>query len=184
MRRIGLAVVVAVGVILAPVIAETQPAGKAPRIGYLVLPPLSETPSPERAAFVAGLRELGWIEGKTIAIVYRSAQSNVELLDDLTEKLVRMKIDVIVVAKSRILLRPTTRATRTIPIVAAGIGDPIGERFITNLTRPGGNVTGTSNMIPELGSKRLELLKEVVPQITRLAVLWNPSASTDLELQA
>jgi len=184
MQRIGLAVVVAVGVILAPVIAETQPAGKAPRIGYLVLPPLAEKPSPERAAFVAGLRELGWIEGKTITIEYRSAQSNPELLDDLAEELVRMKVDVIVSAGSRIPLRAATRATGTIPIVAAGIGDPIGERFITSLARPGGNVTGTSNMIPELGSKRLELLKETVPRVTRLAVLWNPGVSTDLELQA
>jgi len=184
MRRIGLAVVLALGVILAPVIAETQPAGKVPRIGYLVLPPLSETPSPERAAFVAGLRELGWIEGKTITIVYRSAQSNPELLDDLAEELVRMKVDVIFSAGSRILLRAATRATGTIPIVTAGIGDPIGERFTTSLARPGGNVTGTSSMIPELGSKRLEVLKETVPRVTRLAVLWNPGASTDLELQA
>ena len=184
MRRIGLAVVLALVVILAPVIAETQPAGKVPRIGYLVLPPLSETPSPERAAFVAGLRELGWIEGKTITIVYRSAQSNPELLDDLAEELVRMKVDVIFTAGSRILLRAATRATGTIPIVTAGIGDPIGERFTTSLARPGGNVTGTSSMIPELGSKRLEVLKETVPRVTQLAVLWNPGASTDLELQA
>jgi len=95
-----------------------------------------------------------------------------------------MKVDVIVVAGSRIPLRAATRATGTIPIVAAGIGDPIGERFTTSLARPGGNVTGTSAMIPELGSKRLELLKETVPRVTRLAVLWNPGASTDLELQA
>jgi len=137
MRRIGLAVVLALGVILAPVIAETQPAGKVPRIGYLVLAPLAERPSPERAAFVAGLRELGRIEGKTIAIVYRSAQSNPELLDDLAEDLVRMKVDVIVTAGSNALLRAAARATSTIPIVMPGSADPVAEGLVASLARPG-----------------------------------------------
>jgi len=98
MRLIGLAVVLTVSLILAPFATEAQQPAKIPRLGYLVLAPLSETPSPERAAFLAGLRELGWIEGKTITIEYRSANWNVELLDDLAEELVRMKVDIIVAA--------------------------------------------------------------------------------------
>src|SRR2546425_4781484 len=98
MRLIGLAVVLAVSLILAPLAGEAQQPTKIRQVGYLVLAPLSETPSPERAAFLAGLRELGWIEGKTIAIEYRSAKWNVELLNDLAEELVRMKVDIIVAA--------------------------------------------------------------------------------------
>jgi len=97
MRRIGLAVAFSVSVALAPP-AEAQQPAKIPRLGYLVVAPLSDTPSPERAAFLTGLRELGWIEGKTIAIEYRSAKWNVELLNDLAEELVRMKVDIIVAA--------------------------------------------------------------------------------------
>src|SRR6266850_7199605 len=93
MRLIGLAVVLAVSLIPAPLAVEAQ--AKIPRLGYLVLAPLSDRPSPERAAFLAGLRELGWIEGKTIAIEYRSAKWNIEFLEDLANELVRMKVDVI-----------------------------------------------------------------------------------------
>jgi len=136
--------------ILAPTLAAAQQTGKVPRIGYLVLAPLSDTPSPERAAFLAGLRDLGWIEGKTITIEYRSANWNAALLDDLGEELVRTKVDIIVGAGGGPAIRAAKRATSTIPIV---------------------NVTGMSSMITELGSKRLELLKETVPRVARLAVL-------------
>src|SRR5207249_9175330 len=131
---------------LAPTAAEVQQAGKIPRLGYLVLSPLSETPSPERAAFLAGLRELGWIEGKTIAIEYRSANWNVELLDDLAEELVRMKVDIIVAAGAGAPLRAAQRATKTIPIVMVSSADPVAERIVASLARPGGNVTGMSRM--------------------------------------
>jgi ABC transporter substrate binding protein len=134
-------------------------------IGYLVLAPLSETPSPERTAFLAGLRELGWIEGKTIAVEYRSAKLNVELLDYLAEELVRTKVDIIVAAGPDPLIKAAKQATSTIPIVMTGGSDPVAERFVASLARPGGNVTGVSLMTPELGSKRLELLKEVVPRV-------------------
>src|SRR5262252_8750466 len=97
MRRIGLAVVLSLGLAFSPHVAESQ-AAKIPRIGYLVLAPLSDVPSPERAAFLAGLRELGWVEGRTIAVEYRSANWNTELLDDLAEELVRMKVDLILAA--------------------------------------------------------------------------------------
>jgi putative ABC transport system substrate-binding protein len=151
-------------------------------IGSLVLASLSETPSPERTAFLAGLRELGWIEGKTIAVEYRSAKLNVELLDYLAEELVRTKVDIIVAAGPDPLIKAAKQATSTIPIVMTGGSDPVAERFVASLARPGGNVTGVSLMTPELGSKRLELLKEVVPRVTRLAVLWSPATQRELEV--
>src|SRR3989449_5270492 len=141
-----LAVILTIGLALAAP-AEAQQPAKIPRLGYLVLAPLSETPSPERAAFLAGLRELGWIEGKTIAIEYRSAKWNVELLDDLAEELVRMKVDIIVAAGAGAVLRAAKQATRTIPIVMTGSADPVAEGLVASMARPGGNVTGSSLMI-------------------------------------
>jgi len=118
MRLIGL-VVLALGVFAAPLAADAQQQAMIPQLGYLVLAPLSESPSPERAAFLAGLRELGWIDGKTIAIEYRSAKWNVELLDDLAEELVRRKVDIIVAAGAGPLIRAAKQATSTIPVVMA-----------------------------------------------------------------
>src|SRR3989442_3016792 len=115
MRLIGL-VVLALGVFAAPLAADAQQQAMIPQLGYLVLAPLSESPSPERAAFLAGLRELGWIDGKTIAIEYRSAKWNVELLDDLAEELVRMKVDIIVAAVAPPRVRGAQPATRHSPV--------------------------------------------------------------------
>ena len=176
MRVIGLAVVFILRLAFASA-AETQQPAKIPRLGYLVVAPLSETPSPERAAFLAGLRELGWIEGKTITIEYRSAKWNIE---DLAEELVRMEVDIIVAAGSGAPLSAARRATSKIPIVMTLASDPVGAGLVKSLTRPGGNVTGGSSMTPELGSKRLELLKEVVPRVAHLAVLWTPAATFEL----
>ena len=173
MRLIGLAVAFSVSVALAPP-AEAQPPAKIPRLGYLVVAPLSDTPSRERAAFLTGLRELGWIEGKTIAIEYRSAKWNLELLDDLAEELVRLKVDIILAAGGGAPLIAAKRATSTIPIVMTGSADPVAQQLVASLGRPGGNVTGMATMLPELGSKRLELLKEAVPRVARVAVLWTP----------
>jgi len=170
------------GGILGPTLAAAQQAGKVPRIGYLVVAPLTETASPERAAFLSGLRDLGWIDGKTIAIEYRSANSNVELLDDLADELVRMKVDIIFIAGGTAPLRAARRATTTIPIVMTGSPDPVAERVVASLARPGGNVTGGAALITDLAPKRLELLKEVVSRVARVAVLWSPA--THLELQA
>src|SRR5262244_4129662 len=183
MRRIGLAVVLTLSLALAPFGTEGQQTGKIPRLRYLVLAPLSETPSPERAAFLAGLQELGWIEGKTITIEYRSANWSVELLDDLADELVRMKVDIILAAGGGPAVGAAKRATSTIPIVTTGSDDPVAEGLVASIARPGGNVTGMSRMVPELGSKRLELLKETVPRVARVAVLLNPVISK-LELGA
>jgi putative ABC transport system substrate-binding protein len=110
MRRIGLAVALVLGV-LAPLSAEGQRSDKVPRIGYLVLSPLADPPSAERAAFLDGLRELGWVDGKTIAIVYRSAKWNPELFDDLAEELAHMKVDVIVTAGGGAAPKAARKAT-------------------------------------------------------------------------
>jgi putative ABC transport system substrate-binding protein len=184
MARRALGVIVA-GLLAASSQAAAQPPTKIPRIGYLVLSPLTETPSPERAAFVAGLRELGWIEGKTVVIEYRSAKSNPELLEDLAEELVRAKVDVIVTAGGAAAPRAVRQATSTIPVVMAASGDPVAVGLVGSLARPGGNVTGVSLMAPELGPKRLELLKEVAPRVSRLAAVWNPTfRDAEIELRA
>jgi putative tryptophan/tyrosine transport system substrate-binding protein len=174
MRLAGLVLFAAV-FLLVPRPGEAQTSAPIPRLGYMVLAPLTEPPSPERAAFVDGLRELGWVDGKTIAIVYRSAKWNPELFDDLAEELVRMKVDVIVTAGGVAAPRAAQKASRTIPVVMAAISDPLVPDLVASLARPGGNVTGVSLMAPELGPKRLELLAEAAPRASRLAVLWNPT---------
>jgi putative ABC transport system substrate-binding protein len=168
----------------APLAAGAQ-AGKVARIGYMVLSPLTDPPSPERAAFLAGLRALGYIEGKSIIIEYRSAKWNPELFHDLAEDLVRLNVDVIVTTGGRDAAAAAKKATATIPIVMAA-GDPVGAGLAASLSRPGGNVTGLSILAPELGGKRLQLLKEAAPGIGRVAVLWSPSTSHSgaLEWQA
>ena len=168
-------VLLATALLPEPRVVQAQASAPIPRLGYLVLAPLSEPPSPERAAFLDGLRELGWVDGKTISIVYRSAKWNPELFEDLAEDLVRMKVDVIVTAGGVAGPRAAKKASRTIPIVMAAISDPLVPDLVASLARPGGNVTGVSLMAPELGPKRLELLAEAAPKVSRLAVLWNPT---------
>lgn len=178
-----IAFILALAVLAAPLTSEAQPPRKVPRIGYLILTPLAEKPSPERAAFLEGLRELGYVEGKSIAIEYRSAGWNAELLPDLAEELVRLKVDVIVTGGGEGAPAAAREATKSIPIVVAASADPVASGLAASLARPGGNITGTSLMAPELGSKRLELLKETVPRISRVAVLWNPVGVGKLEWQ-
>jgi len=164
-------------------IAGTPQRGKIPRIGYLVLPALDDPPSEERQAFLQGLRELGYVEGKTIIIEYRSAAWNRELLPDLAAELVGLKVDLIVAAG--LTIQAAKDATKTIPIVMPATPDPAGAGFVGSLARPGGNVTGLSLMAPDLGGKRLELLKEAVRKVSRLAVLWNSaSRSSETEWKA
>ena len=176
-------VVLSLSLLAAPVTAGAQPPRKVPRIGYLVLAPLLEKPSPERAAFLEALSELGYVEGKTVSIEYRSAAWNAELLPDLAEELVRLNVDVIVTGGGGATPEAARQATKAIPIVVAASADPVGLGLVASLARPGGNITGTSLMAPELGSKRLELLKETVPRISRVAVLWHPRGAGRLEWQ-
>src|SRR5215467_268442 len=154
-------------------IAEGQQAKKIPRIGYLTtgsLPSASE--NVER--FRQGLRELGYVEGKTITIEYRYAGDKLDPLPDLAAELIQLKVDVIVVLSTPAAMA-AKGATTTIPIVIAGFSDPIATGLVASLAKPGGNITGVTIMNDELAGKRLELLKETSPKASRLAVLWNPT---------
>ena len=155
--------------LLGTVPAEAQqPGAKVPRIGFLG----ATSPSTNAArieAFRQGLRELGYVEGKNIVIEYRWAEGKTERLPDLAAELVRLKVDIIVTAGAAVT-RPAKEATSTIPIVMSFDNDPVGSGFVASLARPGGNITGLSALFPELSGKRLELLKEVVPVLSRMAV--------------
>jgi putative ABC transport system substrate-binding protein len=155
--------------------AEGQQAKKVTRIGYLSIgDPATESTRSE--AIQLALRELGYIEGQNIAIEYRYGEGKQDRLPELAAELVRLKVDIIVVAGGRPVIRPAMNATKTIPIVMMGQGlDPVKEGFVESLARPGGNVTGFTNLNRELGGKRLELLKEAVPKVARVAVVYDPS---------
>ena len=172
MKKAGvLSILFVVALLVVAVIAEAQQPKKVPRIGYLSNnDPATESTRSE--AFRAGLRELGYIEGKNIASEYRYTEGNVDRLPDLAAELVRLKVNVIVVGGNS-PIRAVKNATKTIPIVMTGLGpDPIEAGFIESLARPGGNVTGLTNLNRELGGKRLDLFKEAVPKVTRVAVLY------------
>ena len=155
--------------------AQAQQPKKVPRIGYLSsCDPASESTRAE--AIRLALRELGYIEGQNIAIEYRYAEGKRDRLPELAAELVRLKVDIIVVAGGDQLVRAAKNATKTIPIVMAGAGlDPVEAGLVESLARPGGNVTGITNLSRELGGKRLELLKEAVPKLARVAVLYDPA---------
>jgi putative ABC transport system substrate-binding protein len=126
-------------------------------------------------AFVAGLRELGYVEGQNISIERKFSDSNTDELRELAAELVKSQVDVIVTLSTTAAL-PARRATNTIPIVAIGMADPVADELVASLAQPGGNVTGTSFLGPQLVTKRLQLLGEIVPQHSRVAVLWHPNA--------
>jgi putative ABC transport system substrate-binding protein len=160
-------------VLLAAVIAEAQQARKIPRIGHLsILDPATDSWS---QGIRQALRERGYIDGENIAIDYRYSGGNQGRLRELAAELVRLKVDIIVIAGGDALVRAVMNETKTIPIVMMGGGtDPVRAGRVDSLARPGGNVTGLTLLARELGGKRLELLKEAVPKLTRLAVLYDP----------
>ena len=160
--------------LLAPLAAEAQPAGKVPRIGFLGTRSPSDT-APYLDAFRQGLRERGWVEGQNIVIEYRFAEGRFDRLPDLAAELVRLKVDIIVAAPTP-AAAAAKNATATIPIVGISLGDPVGLGLIASLARPGGNVTGLSYSVGmETFGKQLELLKEIVPKVRRVAILSNPA---------
>src|SRR5215831_1448113 len=168
MRRIGLAVVLVLGLVLGSLAAEAQQA-RVPRIGYLG----NSSPALEidlLDAFRSGLREVGYIEGQNIIIEYRWADGKYERFPDLVSDLVQIKVDAIVTAGTPGALA-AKQATKTIPIVMTVAGDAVGTGLVASLARPGGNVTGSTTIVQELEGKRLELLKEIVPRLSRLAIL-------------
>src|SRR5215471_975200 len=154
-----------------PLAARAQQSAKLPTIGYLG----SGTPATQSqwvAAFVQRMRELGLIEGRTIAVEYRWTEGRTERAAEIAAEFVQRKVDVIVTSGTGMVLA-AKQATSVIPIVFAATGDPVGTGLVTSLARPGGNVTGLSNQVPDLVGKRLELLREVVPSLGRVALLAN-----------
>jgi putative tryptophan/tyrosine transport system substrate-binding protein len=162
--------------------ASAQQPTKIPRIGYLTADSRSAHADVRADAFREGLRELGYVEGKNIVIEWRQAEGKLDRLPPLAAELVRLKVDVIVTGGPT-ATRPVKAATTTIPIVMTQDSDPVGNGFIASLARPGGNITGLSNLAQEISGKRLELLKEIVPKLSRVAVLGmstNPGNSQSL----
>jgi putative ABC transport system substrate-binding protein len=160
------------GTLALPLAARAQQAGKVPRIGFLFFG--SPGPSRELDAFRQGLRELGYTEGQNIAIEVRFASGRVERLPELATELARLNPDLLVTPGTPASLA-AKQATSTIPIVFAGVADAVGAGLVANFARPGGNITGLTGISAELGGKRLELLKQVAPKASRVAVLYNPA---------
>ena len=169
MRKILALFVLALAILVCSQLADAQSPSRIPRIG--ILWPASAS-SPRVQALLNGLRELGYVRGKNIIIEYRYADKRFDRLPGLADELVSLQVDVLV-APSTLAALPAKKATQTIPIVFCS-GDPIGTGLVTNLSRPEGNLTGLTFFSPDLIGKRLEFLKEVVPSLKRVAVLWNP----------
>jgi putative ABC transport system substrate-binding protein len=156
---------------------------RVPRIGYLTLTPLGDKASSERLAFLEGLRELGYVDGKTVEIVYRSGEMNPDILEFAAQALVDAKVDVIA-ASGTVPALAAKKLTRTIPIVMIFSSEPVLAGLVADLARPAGNVTGVATIQTELDPKRLAMLKEISPSITRVAVLWtrfHPSHGAELQ---
>ena len=154
--------------------AEAQQPAKIPRIGYVSGTGDSSNPGPYVAALRQGLRDLGYIDGKNIVIEYRGAEGKLERIPGIVAELVQLKVDVLVVLIPQ-AIRAAKQATKTIPIVMVTQEDPVAAGLIDSLARPGGNITGLATLQRDLSGKRLELLAEVVPGISRVGVLWNPN---------
>jgi putative tryptophan/tyrosine transport system substrate-binding protein len=169
---------VAIFLVGAVAIAEAQQPKKIPRLGYLTLGS-SSPPSALQEAFRDGLRQLGYIEGQNIHIEYRYAAGKVERLDELAADLVGLKVDVIVASNTQ-SIDATRRATKTIPIVFPVTFDPVASGFVASLARPGGNITGLTTLNQEVAGKRVELLKETMPKISRVAVFRDSTNSGSL----
>jgi putative tryptophan/tyrosine transport system substrate-binding protein len=150
---------------------DAQQPGKVPRIGFLLAS--SPGPDPRIEGFRQGLRELGYVEGKNIAIEWRYAEGIENLVPKLAAELVQLNVEIIVTDGTNVT-RAARNATKTIPIVMASDADPVGNGFVASLARPGGNITGLVNLLTGLSGKRLELLKETIPGISRVGIVWNP----------
>jgi putative ABC transport system substrate-binding protein len=174
--------VIVAGALLSPLAAKAQQAGKVSRIGYLSAP-TRESVEGVLQAFLQALRNLGWIEGRNVVIEYRWAEGHLERLPGLAEDLVRRKVDVIVAPAASAALA-ARRATRAIPIVMIFPNDPVGDGLVASLRQPGGNVTGTTNIpISDMLGKRLQILREAVPNAMRVAIVYDPTDQTSLPPQ-
>jgi len=164
-----IATILAAIVLGAPLPSEAQKASRVPRIGYIRA---EAPPAADIEAFRLGLREHGYVEGKNILVEYRWADGNEQRLPAIVAELIRLQVDLIVTAAPA-ATRAAKQATTNVPIVMVLVADPVAFGFISSLPRPGGNVTGFAFLLPELSGKRLEILKDAVPGLSRVAVLWN-----------
>ncbi len=171
MRRRDLIKVIAQLAVAWPLAVSATNASGIPRVGYLCF----RSPSPADAAFFDSLRGLGWIEGKNVEIERRYASGSTDLLNQFATELVRLKVDMIVACASQSALT-AKNVTSTIPVVFASAGDPVGQKLVASLAHPGGNMTGTSfDADPQITTKQIQLLVRTVPNVARVAVLWNPT---------
>ncbi len=171
---VGFILTVALGILPAPLATPAQQGGKMPRIGFLG----NSTAALEAnlvGPFRDGLRELGYDEGRNVLIEYRWADGKYERFPALIAELIALKVDVIVTAGTPATLA-VKKATTAVPLVMVAVGDPVGTGIVASLNRPGGNITGLTSISPELDGKRLELLREVIPKLSHIAVLWNAAS--------
>lgn len=173
--RLPFIVTITLIILAAAFTADAQEPPKIYRIGLQVVSP-RDLNATRIETFREGLRELGYVEGKNVMIEYRYAEGKLDLLPSLAAELVQQQVDVIVTVGTPGVLA-AKNATGTIPIVFVSVSDPVANGVVASLARPGGNVTGLSILAPELSRKRLELLKEAFPKVTRVVVLWNPTSS-------
>jgi putative ABC transport system substrate-binding protein len=173
-RAIGGIVTLLLRLFTAPLPSQAQPAAHVPRLGLLIPSTVSAVAS-RLEAFRHGLRDLGYVEGRTITLEYRFADGQADRLPALVAELVQLPVDVLVVDGTT-ALRAAQHATTTLPIVMAVSGDPVGASLVASLAQPGGNITGLSSRAPDVSGKRLELLKEAVPTLSRVAALWHRDA--------
>lgn len=172
MPRRAFTAIIAAGLLARPLAVGAQPARSVPRVGLLLLFGTPGQPNSLVDAFRGGLRDLGYVEGQTVLIDYRWAEGQEQRLTDHAADLVRLKVAVIVTPGTPATMAARA-ATRTIPVVMTNVGDPVGSGIVASLARPGGNVTGLSLLDAELDGKRIELLKEAAPHLSRLAILWS-----------
>jgi len=175
-RRVFLGTV-AGGLLAAPLAAEAPPGGKVYRVGYIGPTPVAtliSDPTQYFDSFRREMRQRGYVEGQDLVLELRSVEERPDRASQVVGELVRLNPDVIV-AVSAPVIQAARQVTRTIPIVMVGVGDPVAIGFVASLSRPGGNITGLSQLSSELSAKRLDLLKEVVPGVSRVAILWNPT---------
>ena len=168
-------ILVAAMLLAVAVIAEAQQPKKIPLIGYVSGSGDPKTPGPQVEGFRQGLRDLGYIEGNNILVEYRYVEQGLDRVPGLVAELVKLKVDILVTTFT-LATRAAKQATKTIPIVMVAVSDPVESGFVDSLARPGGNITGVARFTRELSGKRLELLKEAVPRISRVGVIWDGNA--------
>lgn len=177
-RRDALLAFLAFGTLASPTAVLGQSRGNVPTIGYLTIRTRGHA---LEASFVAGMRELGYVDGKNIAIEWRFADGKAERLPVLAAELVALRVNLIVAASTQ-AIQAAGAATTTIPVVFPGSADPVGAGFVKSLSRPGGNITGLSTIAADLGAKQIELLRAVVPRLSRIAILVNPTNAGNLQV--